>query len=414
MLCLACRKRIERGELLNCAHCKGLYHYECMGMTHAYYTENSIPLRNHWKCLSCESKTRRQRNDDTPASPAGIIKQTNAAVLDPTNMSYEDIDTSNEQSNTTIARETPNPSGSQAPSLNRTDDTGITLDSFRKLLDEKLKFNNRTIIEQLKSIIQSEVNGAVTKLHSEMIQKTDALSHEQHNLNLNIENLTCKIQALEEENTKLQADIRRIQDNATRSIDPAQSKSEGDTSKKIVVHGLEEWYGESEERIIERLAYIFHDVLEVNIDGYIEETYRVGKRGNQRPLVIELTSKRITKYILQHSHLFKYAGMNITEYLDEASLRNRRKLIEALKQARKEGKYAIIKSNVLFINGKIYTCENISESSQSQIATNTEYKTNNNNIKVPEAEIHITQETEALNHLNSTVSKSVNETFFRR
>lgn len=62
MNCLACNNKINRGEVLACATCKGCYHYKCLNMMVDTYTA----IKHNWVCPSCTMATRRVRGDETP------------------------------------------------------------------------------------------------------------------------------------------------------------------------------------------------------------------------------------------------------------------------------------------------------------------------------------------------------------
>lgn len=100
---------------------------------------------------------------------------------------------------------------------------------------------------------------------------------------------------------------------------------ESENCKKIVLYGLEE-YPEYETDLYNRVISVFRNILEVDLTGYIEELSRLGRKGYKRPLVIEIISKRMTKYILQNKHYFRNTGLAISEYLCRDEMESRRKL----------------------------------------------------------------------------------------
>lgn len=62
MNCLACHNKVNRGEVLACASCKGCYHYKCLNMKVSTYAT----IKQNWLCPSCAMVTRRVRGDETP------------------------------------------------------------------------------------------------------------------------------------------------------------------------------------------------------------------------------------------------------------------------------------------------------------------------------------------------------------
>ncbi|KAJ2937189.1 hypothetical protein O0L34_g19063 [Tuta absoluta] len=151
----------------------------------------------------------------------------------------------------------------------------------------------------------------------------------------------------ETENQKLRKEIEEIK------AQKPQKLSE-DHSKKIMIYGLNEYYGETEEELHDRVIAAFREILNVNLIGYIESTTRIGRKGNRRPLAVEILSKCMTKYLIENKEFFKNTGLAIAEYLDDLSITKRKKLLEILKMERNNGNHAIIRDNVLYINGKKY------------------------------------------------------------
>lgn len=81
--------------------------------------------------------------------------------------------------------------------------------------------------------------------------------------------------------------------------------------------------------------------------------YRVGRKvTNNRPLVIELLSKRMTRYIVSSSQCFQGTGLGVSEFLDAKSRKDRAQMREELIKAGQNGHHAIIRNNQLYIDGK--------------------------------------------------------------
>lgn len=94
---------------------------------------------------------------------------------------------------------------------------------------------------------------------------------------------------------------------------------------------------------------LLYEKLDIDLTGYIEETYRLGrKHSKNQPLVIELISKRMAKYVIENKQCLQGTRLYISEFLDENSRSQRKEMLKA----RKKGLYAIIRNNQLFIEGK--------------------------------------------------------------
>lgn len=118
------------------------------------------------------------------------------------------------------------------------------------------------------------------------------------------------------------------------------------------MHGLPENYWETENQVIDRLINIFKDILDNDLTEYIEEITDIGRRSRLRPIKIELISKRMKKNILNNYGYFAGTGLSVTEFLSSSVLREQKELKCALHTARQNGHHAIIRNNVLIINGR--------------------------------------------------------------
>lgn len=98
---------------------------------------------------------------------------------------------------------------------------------------------------------------------------------------------------------------------------------------------------------------MFREIYNINLLGYIEDTYWIGRNNNKnKPLVIELLSKRMAKFILKNRHFLHGTRLSVTEYLELAELQEKKAMREQMMNARKNGLHAIIRNNQLIIEGK--------------------------------------------------------------
>ncbi|CAB3246509.1 unnamed protein product [Arctia plantaginis] len=81
--------------------------------------------------------------------------------------------------------------------------------------------------------------------------------------------------------------------------------------------------------------------MNVDLTGYIEEVYRIGRKSsNNRPLVIELLSKRMVKYILSNGRYLQGTRVAVSDFLDENARKKRQILREEIIKARRKGLHA--------------------------------------------------------------------------
>lgn len=215
--------------------------------------------------------------------------------------------------------------------------------------------NNNLIISSVQSLIRNEIDNALFKIEENLKQGLEKISLDQIQLKRDLTSLNTKIKTLDltcrtlqTENEKLQRDINYLQNNSQKSTNQQTENHD----KMFVLHGLIENYWETDEDIIGRVVNMFFDLLKINLTDYIEGVKFIGKRGQKRPLKVELISKRMTKYIIDNSYYLKEAGFSASEYLCPTALQERRKLNHALQAARQSGHHAVIRNNKLFINGR--------------------------------------------------------------
>lgn len=299
-----------------------MYHYACLNLSS---THNLAEFKKSWQCPSCDNITRRRINDNTP------IRNRHSPDLNETDMSI-DIQTPTKKN------------------LIKSDSS--ILETITKLLNDKLEENKHSILGEIKNTIQTEILQSTERIFHELNIKTNKIMDEQILMNNQIDTLNKTIQQINNEKEKLQEEMRQMQ-NKILSINEDETKEKYETSKIFVLYGLTEYDRETENELHYRITKIFQDLLHIDLTGYIEEISRIGKKANRRPVIVELLSKKMTKYILQNGRCLKNTGLFVSEYLDRNELIRRRALQEKLRLARQNGHHAVIKNNKLFIDGNV-------------------------------------------------------------
>lgn len=372
MKCLACNDNIATGQGLKCRNrsCGKDYHYACLNITTAKYMGNKHDYDNLWCCPECANITiRRNRNDNTPVRSAQTLDETvqstenkhneilitnRQAELNESTMTIDDnLENSllGDTINSSVPLEIPNVRPSASCTL------PVTLEQISKLIEEKLQIQTNFLLSEmssLKTTIHKEIVAAINSVKLEMKDQNDTISREQQKIKIDTDELKAKISKLETQNITLQSQIEYLQSNINKNRGD-QCNKDWDSPKKLVLYGLEEYRYESEYELMERVMAVFKEIQNVDLYGFIEQIGWIGRTGNRKPLLIELISKRMTNYILRNNYLFKNTGLGISKYLDGESLEERKKLREILREARGNGKHAVIRDNVLYIAGKEYT-----------------------------------------------------------
>lgn len=232
--------------------------------------------------------------------------------------------------------------------------TEITLGTLTQMINAQLKDNNKTIIAELQSTIQTEINKAIVILKEETKKEINNLTTENSKRKTEISQINLNIGQLTEENKTLKQEIKQLQTKleTMKLSEPESTMNDNDT--KIVIYGVDEIYRETENVTHDLTLQICQELLNINLQGYVENIYRIGRKGHKRPILVELASKKITQRILNLSRNLQHSHISITEHLDENAIKMRNILIEDLKEARKAGKYAVIRNNKLIIKEQRY------------------------------------------------------------
>ncbi|CAB3241532.1 unnamed protein product [Arctia plantaginis] len=195
--------------------------------------------------------------------------------------------------------------------------------------------------------------------------KTLTSQNDQRKQELN--HLNIEIDKLQIENENLKKEIKGLSTQTSQHTSYIPESN----YKKIVLYGLAEYYREPENLLFNRLEDLFRDIAQVDLSGYIEDAYRMGRNtSSNRPLVIELISKRMVKYLLKNSQCFQGTGLFIAEFLDNTARKERAQLREELFAARKKGLHAIIRNKQLYIEGKLTHLNNVNNNTNKDPHTN--------------------------------------------
>lgn len=393
--CARCHHVITSRQYLVCSKCKQTYDLSCANVPDKrFYNTMSAEHKKNWRCISCINYER-ECNNITHRKP---LSSTTAAGESDESSIDDQINEDQSILGDTICSPISRNLESNSPSL-----PSITLEQISSLLDKKLALNKTEILSQIKAdlrmLFQDELQQAIKDIKQELNNSLVNITKEQEKLKADINELTKKIKMLDAECNQLKCNINNSQEQCKYIPKPIQT----DIDKKIVLYGLEEMTWETESELYERVTAIFHDVMNVNLGGCIEDLNRLGKKGNRRPLVIELISKRMTNYVLRNRHAFIRSGMAINDFLNEESLQKRYELRTVLKEARRNGKHAVFRGNKLIINGKEYkdTDSNKNENANRQPLP----ITINNNMNNVSHQI-LNQNSSGNNTTNNSINKS--------
>lgn len=356
--CAGCLQKLPKKEFLTCVLCKMPYDLECANVSSKrYYNTMSSEKKETWKCQGCHCNLPKTDNTNTPIRPSerelyaqSSSEKTNITIRKKSNINRIS-DISNEE--ISLLGDTINNENSSAPNLQLSEKI---LDNLSEIIHLRLQENNISIIKELKNTIQTEIHSAISKFREDMLQKTTELFKLNDTRKEEIETINIKIQSICEENEKLKKEMQTIENkiNQENNTNMGSQNVSEIKNKRIVIYGLPEYKNEPEAELYNRLLEVFYDILNIDLTGYIEDTYRLGRNYNiNRPLVVELLSKRMRTYLLEHKQYFKGTGLFISEFLDINEQKENKKMREEMFEARKKGYHAVIVNKKLYIDGKI-------------------------------------------------------------
>jgi hypothetical protein len=362
--CAGCHKNLPPKQFMVCCFCSLKYDLECANVSFGRYRVMETDTKNSWKCPECWSKEPKANNTNTP------IKTTVCELTTDPDMNVTTRNkTKSSRYDNTLSTDDLSILGDtmtqlESPKTNK--QAEITLESLSYLISEKLKENNKNIIKQLQNTIQEEINKTLLCLK----QETNELNKQNMQRKYEIEELSNEIGKLKLEKERIQEEITDIRQKYFNM--KGYDKIE-DNTRKFVLYGIEEYLHEPEHSLHLRIIDIFREELQIDLLGYIEETRRIGKyQGKCRPLVVELISKRMVKYLIGKARNMRGTGVSMSPLLDEKARKERKLLRDEMLTARNKGLHAIIRNNELYIQGKKINLVN------SNLETSTNTLKNNN------------------------------------
>lgn len=296
-----------------------------------------------WTCPECANVTRRQRNDNTPA------RSIHSSTL------YADSECEQSFTSDTLTGKLLAKTTSQDANVSDLSEVPTHLKELSDLLDSKLKIAQHQIITEISSRLEVKITIAMQELKQELFKDVKNLKLEQAKMSNHLTKIDNDIKKLEEDKLNLEKQIEKLSSKISQNQAPytnSPTNDCSDNSRKVVLYGLDEIYGENEYSLNNTIIEIFAELYNVDLGGYIDQIFRLGRKGYRRPIVIEVTSKIMCKYITQNSTFLKNTGLYISEYYDEEKRKERIKMQELMNSARREGKHAIIRNNRLIIDGK--------------------------------------------------------------
>ena len=192
----------------------------------------------------------------------------------------------------------------------------------------------------------------------EIERKTDDLAREIGKLNLTV----CDV----EESTKFTAasydkltaeitDIRKENSDLKRQILDTQTRS---MRNNLIFSNLPENHGEDTEEAVKQLI---HEKLDIQDTINFEVVHRFGSRknGKPRPIVAKFSSRKDKERVRAQSYKLKGTEYYVSDQYPKEIQDRRNILYPYFKKARSLGMTVSYRNDILVINGRRYTAENV-------------------------------------------------------
>lgn len=123
--------------------------------------------------------------------------------------------------------------------------------------------------------------------------------------------------------------------------------------RNLIIYGLEEDSGESLDDLKNKLLYIFNEKMELNIAVQeIDQFHRMGSRdrGKKRAVLVKMVSGWRKSEILRSSGKLKGTKLYVEMDLTKEEQEERNKMLELMKQHRRQGDYAVVRGSKLYVS----------------------------------------------------------------
>ncbi|CAH1155681.1 unnamed protein product [Phaedon cochleariae] len=208
-------------------------------------------------------------------------------------------------------------------------------------------------------LLMQNINTNLSEKIEKVEQSTQSLCKA---LQIGVSIVKEEVQILQEENKQLKSKLEKVEKRQKHN--------------NLVFYGIKEEASENQHSLLETIVEITEQKLEIELKkSDFNDIFRLGKKsgsqsGHNRPILVSLISHIKRQEILRSGKKFKSTGIFVADDLSDSERKERKILIEGLKEARNNNKKASIKGNKLIIEGKEYTASNIPHAEQS---TSTDY-----------------------------------------
>ncbi|KAH9634991.1 hypothetical protein HF086_004764 [Spodoptera exigua] len=191
-LCAGCNSEFTNAKYLTCSICKKCYDLECANISEEQFLRTNCESKSIWECQECRCKKPKNININTPARPQPI--DTSFTFSPEANITLRRKPSKNKHDETVCSEDTSILGDTLYKGKNM--EPELTLHSLSEMISLKLKENNTSIILEIKTTIQTEINKAISKLRDDIKQEMCVLSSQNEQRKTEIEKLNIQIQNL--------------------------------------------------------------------------------------------------------------------------------------------------------------------------------------------------------------------------
>ena len=192
-------------------------------------------------------------------------------------------------------------------------------------------------------------------------------------INKKIDNLNTEWKGTAKEVTTMRKEMEDIKERMQNTITMERDYR----NHNIIIFGLGEQQYESKFDTVYRVLDLFTNELHLNMsDQMVANAYWIGRRRGNRPLLVRFTSVLARDQVLERTRMLKGTRIRVDRDYDYKTRVTRRKLLQYMWNARREGSQAYLVHDKIRINGKILDLEFCEENIQLNENGNHSFKRN--------------------------------------
>ena len=173
-----------------------------------------------------------------------------------------------------------------------------------------------------------------------------------------VDNINVKLNIFKEEYSEAVKEMQELKNETEKikyQVKELRSLEWESRNRNIVIFGLKGDVNESKLDTYNRVMDLFSEVLQVKFKEHqIDNLYWIGKRKQNRPLLIKFTNSLTKEYIMEKKGMFTGWKLRLEEDYSPEICEIRKKLMEYMWKERRSGKYAVLAKDKIRVNGKMF------------------------------------------------------------